>query len=484
MQENHDPDGLRLPIKLDTTTNGEFAPFALPRAVSESKRRAMACADSAAKRLGVSRRGFLKSLCGAASTLLAINEVSAGAGKCGGFYQLPAAARFEEAAAQAISGDEFIFDIQCHHVNPQGGWRRFSNVWTYILRFFPQSDCGDPAIECFSAEHFIREVFLDSDTDLAVLSAVPAAPKDNPLSTAEAAATRALVAAMEGPQRLLIHGLVLPNLPGMIEGMREQKERHDIAAWKTYTQWGPEGEGYWLDSPGVGIPFIEKARSLGVRNICVHKGIPLFRMAYQYSTCRDIGVVAKRYPDVNFIVYHAGYEPDRSEGAYKPAQADGGVDTLIKSLLDNDIPPNANVYAELGSTWRYLMREPGQAAHVLGKLFKYVGPDNVLWGTDSIWYGSPQDQIQAFRTFQIAEPLRERFGYPEMTPELRRKVFGLNAAKPYGIAVEEIQKVLRRDRVARVKAGYVPAADPSFRTNGPRTVDEFLALQRLHGGMP
>ena len=48
------------------------------------------------------------------------------------------------------------------------------------------------------------------------------------------------------------------------------------------------------------------------------------------------------------------------------------------------------------------MRDPEQAAHALGKLIKHCGEDNVLWGTDSIWYGSPQDQIVAFRTFQIS----------------------------------------------------------------------------------
>lgn len=68
-------------------------------------------------------------------------------------------------------------------MNPKGKWRRWDNQWPYILRFFPQSSCGGDAVDCFSAEHFIREVFLDSDTDMAVLSAVPAAPEDNPLST-------------------------------------------------------------------------------------------------------------------------------------------------------------------------------------------------------------------------------------------------------------------------------------------------------------
>ena len=38
----------------------------------------------------------------------------------------------------------------------------------------------------------------------------------------------------------------------------------------------------------------------------------------------------------------------------------------------------------------------------------------MLWGTDSIFYGSPQDQIQAFRAFQISDEFQERFGYPAL----------------------------------------------------------------------
>src|SRR5690606_30624210 len=114
---------------------------------------------------------------------------------------------------------------------------------------------------------FIREVFLDSDTVMAVLSAVPAAPGDDPLTLEDAAATRATVDALQGSHRLLIHGLVRPNFPGEIDAMAMQKEKYGIAAWKTYTQWGPSGKGYWLDDPEVGIPFIDKARSLGVKVI-------------------------------------------------------------------------------------------------------------------------------------------------------------------------------------------------------------------------
>ncbi len=485
MIERFDPEGRRLPIKLDTTSNGEFVPRPLSPKVRLAGEIAKERAGETARRLGMSRRAFLKSLSGAALALLALNEAHARTGSRGGYFEVAREAPYEpEAARAALAGEEFICDIQCHHVNPKGSWRRITNQWTYILRAFPQSDCGDGAIECFSAEHFIREVFLDSDTDMAVLSAVPAAPEDNPLSTADAAATQKLVETLAPGHRLLIHGLVHPNLPGAIQEMGRQKEEHGVSAWKTYTQWGPEGVGYRLDDPKIGLPFIERARELGVKIICIHKGIPLFNLDYEYSTCRDIGVVAARYPDVAFIVYHSGFEPGRREGPYDPAKVEGGVDTLIKSLEDNEVPPNSNVYAELGTTWRQVMGEPEQAAHLLGKLFKHVGENNVLWGTDSIWYGSPQDQIQAFRAFQIAEALRERHGYPEITPALRAKVFGLNAAVPYGIPKEILRKRGPDDPVGRVKASYAENPEPSFATAGPRTRAEFLRLYALSGGRP
>jgi hypothetical protein len=122
------------------------------------------------------------------------------------------------------------------------------------------------------------------------------------------------------------------------------------------------------------------------------------------------------------------------------------------------------------------MRDPEQAAHGLGKLLKHMGPDNVLWGTDSIWYGSPQDQIQAFRAFQIAREFREKHGYPEITPELRAKIFGLNAMKPYGISAEEMKLRARRDAISGERLAYRERPEPHFRTRGPKTRREFLNL--------
>jgi hypothetical protein len=146
---------------------------------------------------------------------------------------------------------------------------------------------------------------------------------------------------------------------------------------------------------------------------------------------------------------------------------------------------NSNVYAELGSTWRFVStRDPDSAAHLLGKLFKYVGEDNVLWGTDSIWYGSPQDQIQAFRAFQISEALRDAHDYPEITAKLRRKVFGLNAAKPYRLDSRRLAAEAEADSVAKSRAEYAERPNPSFATYGPRNRREFANLLRASGGQP
>ena len=131
-------------------------------------------------------------------------------------------------------------------------------------------------------------------------------------------------------------------------------------------------------SDEVGLAFVEKARALGIKVICVHKGVPLSDRSYEHSQCHDIGKVARLFPDVSFIVYHSGYVAGQPERAFDPDANRDGVDTLIKSLIDHGIGPGSNVYAELGSTWRFLMREPNHAAHTLGKLLEYVGEDNVL----------------------------------------------------------------------------------------------------------
>jgi predicted TIM-barrel fold metal-dependent hydrolase len=229
--------------------------------------------------------------------------------------------------------------------------------------------------------------------------------------------------------------------------------------------------------------MIEKARSLGVRNICVHRGLPFGQPSYEHSTCSDIGPIAKRFSDMRFLIYHSGFVSNAAEGPYNERRADG-VDRLVRSARENGIGAGGNIYPELGSTWRFLMRDPNQAAHTLGKLLAQFGENNLLWGSDSIWYGSPQDQIQAFRTFQISSEFQNRFAYPAITPKLRAKIFGLNAAKVYGIDLNEVLQRAATDHIGTQRAEYRTAPDPHFLTFGPKTRREFLDLLRMAGGRP
>jgi len=487
MRYLNDPHGARLPIKLDTTTNGEFAPIPLEPVHHHARRLAHDAATTNARRLGLSRRSFLVSACGAASTLLALNSAYAAAGRRGGFYELSSDAALDlQLARSALDTNEFIFDVQGHFVNPTGAWTRALPSGAQPMMSFAQNKSCDAVtrpgldyLQCIGPDAFIKDVFLDSDTDLVVLSFVPSTRKGEPLTIEEAAATAAIVEKLNGTHRMLIHGRVNPNQEGDLEGMDMLAERYRIAAWKTYTQWGPDGKGFFLDDD-AGLALIERARKLKINNVAVHKGLPFGERSYEHSTCVDVGRVAKRFPDVNFLIYHSGFVAGKPEGPYAASRTDG-IDALVTSLRMNGIKPNANVYAELGSTWRFVMRDPDSAAHALGKLLKHVGEDNVLWGTDSIWYGSPQDQIQAFRSFQIAEPLAEKHGYPRITPALRAKVFGRNALKVYAIAPDILKKHIAGDRVERDRLAYRECADPDFVTHGPKTRREFLNLKAWGG---
>ena len=436
----------------------------------EARRLAFEAADANARKLALSRRSFLVSACGAASTLLAMNAAYARLGERGSFYDIPKDAALDpQLARSAVDGNEFIFDVQGHFVNPAGAWLGRVPAGSRPLSGFPKvASCPQASdlsyLKCIGPDEFVKDVFMDSDTDLMVLSFVPSKREDEPLTVEEAEATAKIVEKLDGTHRLYIHGRVNPNQPGDLEAMDELAARHRIAAWKTYTQFGPGGKGFFLDDD-VGAAFVEKARKLGVRNIAVHKGFPFGRDSYEHSTCVDVGRAAKRFPDINFLIYHSGFVAQKKEGPYDPRRTDG-VDALVTSLAENGIKPGSNVYAELGSTWRFCMRDPESAAHMLGKLLKACGESNVLWGTDSIWYGSPQDQIQAFRTFQIAPAMRERHGYPEITPALRAKILGLNALRIYPVPADVLKKHVK-DSVAQARRQYREAPDPAFLTYGP-----------------
>ena len=483
-RDDLDPEGRRLPVRFDGTSNGEFFPRSLTAAQRRANALAHETASDNARRLGIGRRAFLVSSMGAAATLAACNRANPGAG---GLYAVTEEAAFDaDAADAALAGDEFIFDVQTHCVDPSAAWAtgRDGEIWEAALsRAFGQSTkCADGSYDCYSAQTLAREVFLDSDTSAAVVSALWGTAESNPTPIEYAAEARGIIEAIGGEgARCLIHGGVLPNDPGELEAMDAKAQVHGIDAWKLYPQWGPDGVGFFLDQSDFAERMFANARRLGRTTIAVHKGVPLYGLDPVYSSPRDMGNAAANNPDLTFLVYHSGFEPGVAEGPYD-AENPAGVDRLIKAHRDAGLPRNGgNLYAEMGSLWRYFMGRPDEAAHVMGKLLATFGEERIMWGTDSIWYGSPQDQIQAFRAFEISEEYQERYGYPALDAEAKRKIFGLNGARVYGLDPEAIAA---SDDLGARRAAHRADANPSFATYGPRTRRDFLALWEAHGGRP
>jgi hypothetical protein len=467
-----DDDDPGLPIKLGPCSNGEFLPRPPRRLARRVARRTRVEAEAHARALGMSRRSFLLSSMGAATMFTVLNACSSdeeGGSPGGSFAVDPEAQRDPGAAADALGGDEFVFDVQGHFLE-------YSHDIPGGAPAFPQSRCGeDDPRECYSVDKFLDLIFNKSDTNMVVLSALPFA--GSPLSPDVMAQTIDIADRVCGDRRVLMQGEAHPSdgpLEGVLQNMSDLHARYEIGAWKVYTHAG--GPGWYLDdhdpdAPQVGDAFLEQAKALGPPVVAVHKG---FSAGSRFADPVDVGPAATNHPDLSFVVYHSGYDGDE-EGPY----VDGdrvGVNGLITSVRSAGIGPGGNVYAELGSTWRAVMGNPTQAAHVLGKLLVAFGEDRVVWGTDSIWYGAPQDQIQAFRTFEITPEFQERFGYPALTPALKAKILGRTSAALYGVDPITTGCEISSTDIEEMRL----ASTDANRTFGPATPAEAAPLIASH----
>jgi predicted TIM-barrel fold metal-dependent hydrolase len=475
----------RSPIDFGLVTNGEFIPRDPQPLDLEADRRVHRHADEAARRLGLSRRAFLSSAAGTATALATINALSG----CK-TYQVAGEATEHPGVAregfEASAPGAFIVDVQTHHVeaSPDAGWKKKNPAYAEIFTMVSGSrGCTEAqGHACLARETYVEEIFARTEIDVALLSGVPASHGENPLDNADIAVTRELVDQLS-PNRLLAEGIVLPNLgPGELDAMSKLAENKRIVGWKVYTPWGPDGRGFFLDDEKHGIPFLERAQASGVHRVFLHKGLPWPSFDAPYASPRDLGPAAKRFPGLQLICYHSGYEQTVTEGPYDPKG--GGVDRLIASLAGSDIGPAGNVWAELGGTWQLLMTRPIEAAHVLGKLLKAVGEDRILWGSDALFVGTPQPQIDAMRAFQIPVELQEKHGYPALTAETKRKILGGNAAKLLGLDPAATRKKITHDDIAARKHASLENPMPVPGPLGPRTRRELFAHWSRHGGRP
>lgn len=437
-----------------------------------------------ATRLSMSVGDYWYSRQGTAAALREIDEAWGG-----GFYNVPPEAALDRAAADAaLGGSQLVIDAQTHYVSDRPTATKVTLEGIIGLADFVAADrfkgldklVRNQNQAGYSLAEYLRCVFLECETAVAVLTSGPGAEEKDPgrnLNNAEMLGTRELIERLGGTGRLINHTTVHPNVPGEIERMDHWKDWCVPAGWKCYTMYGAQGVGmmnwkdksWMLDDEESGQPFLRRAMETGVHIVCVHKGISNGSdVGWDGpSSPREIGPMAKAFPEIQFLVYHAGYEPregDLEEGPYSEEVSHYGVNRLIKSLKDAHIGPTDNVYAELGSTWYLIMSHPREAAHVMGKLLATLGEDRILWGTDSVWYGSAQPLIDTFRAFQIPQEYCERYGYPQLTATAKEKILGLNAARLYGLDPEQVRTAASKDDLAWVRAAleeYTAKGTPS-----------------------
>jgi hypothetical protein len=468
------------PVPLRLVSNEEFLPLPQTQAQALVESLVDSLGARMGRRLGLSRRDFLRTTGGMAAALLAMNSVF------GRFFDVLEVELAEASAFTERQGDPFfIFDVQTHYVSSgydplnEETERKGAVTKERLLALRkrareaginPRLLADRGTLADLSWENFIREVFLDSETAIGLISTPPGPyPQSAVVPPKEMAHIRDEINRICGSQRMLAHGLATPQLGRADwEFMAMQAATLKVDAWKCYTGSPPRGleEGWRMDDETIAYPMLEQARSLKVPRVCVHKGLPLGPVE-DYNHPRDLIKAAKDFPDLAFLVYHAGFRT--SLGIAETFARTGQIPWTSEFCAMKRAEPRIdNIYMELGSTFAQLATtHPSLCAHLLGEVIGAFGADHVLWGTDSIWYGSPQWQIEAFRRFLIPDELIEQKGYQPLTREVKAGIFGLNAARVFGVDVAATRNDLPKDALSRIKMAYREGQpEPSHRVYG------------------
>jgi predicted TIM-barrel fold metal-dependent hydrolase len=463
--------GEALPIPSRIASNEEFIPPPQTPEQKQYEARLLELSEQNAQAQGLDRRTFLRTGSGMAAALLALNQVF------GPVYDVHAQeAQDQEAFRERWPKDQFIFDVQTHHVDISRNWYENNAEGRAAVRFFqllrPSARGARASLELLNRVHYVKEVFGDSDTVMAIISGVPTRTWDtNPLPPDLMAQTRDYVNRLANSQRVLSHGLLRPNLGRReLEEMERQVRRLRVCAWKCYT--GAElGERSWrMDDRNVAYPFWERTQQLGVRNVCVHKGLPLGFFNERACKPDDLERAALDFPNLNFIVYHSGYRGTgfvgrgTGERVNDPQNNDPQeipwISDIFRILRRN--PRIRNIYFELGATFHMLSAgNPVRCLHMLGQMIQTAGADHILWGTDSIWNGSPQSQIVRLRRLRMTDELMNRHNYPQLTDEIKNQILGLNAARLFNVNVQARRQAIQSDRLTRLREEYRQDPSPS-----------------------
>jgi predicted TIM-barrel fold metal-dependent hydrolase len=405
-----------------------------------------------------------------AAAFAAMNEVY------GPLFEVHAAeASSPEAAderAQALSG-QFIFDGHTHFLRDDTRLEGFVRMreavgkagWNPELVGKPQS------LDELKFDNYLKEIFLDSDTKIAIISSAPSdVPADWFLTNPMTAQARARVNELFGSRRMLSHAIFTPGQPGWLDEVDRAIAEDRPDAFKGYTIGDNTHKELsrfpWrLDDEKLMYPFYERAVRAGIVNICVHKGLfpPSVAAQYprlrDYCDVRDVGRAAKDWPQLNFIIYHSAYRfpgGGTPEEALRQFESTGRIE-WVSDLAE--IPQRYgvhNVYGDLGQVFATTtVSQPKLCAAIMGILTTGLGVQRVVWGSDAVWTGAPQWQIEGLRRLEIPDDMQRKFGFAPLGPAqgpVKSAVFGENSARLYKLVPRAYAQA--RDRLEPLKAQY------------------------------
>jgi predicted TIM-barrel fold metal-dependent hydrolase len=465
------------PIPTQIVSNGEYLPPPQSATQKKVEARINELADVNGKHLGLSRRQFLHTSCGMAAAFLGMNDIY------GNVFQVaPAEAREPElmlARAQSLA-DQFIFDVQTHFVRDDFDHQELLDLGKFASEHWnpKMKEEGVSSLARYKFQNYVKEVYYDSDTNMALLSG---APFDDPswwlLSNEQIVKARELINDFAGSRRLLAHSVITPKQPGWMDEVDKAIEVYKPDSWKSYTIGDPLAPSKFpwrLDDEQLMYPFYEKAVKAGINTLCIHKGLlppdyeKSFAGVWEYATAWDIGKAAKDWPQMNFVIYHSALRPafELPDQAWAEFEQTGRIQWASDLA---EIPQKfgvANVYAELGTSFaNSAVAHPKFCAALVGTLIKGMGVDHVMWGTDSVWYGSPQWQIEALRRLEIPEDMQQKYGFAPLgdaNSATKQQIFAGNATRFYKIKLRAAENTrmpaFSEDRLAALKHEYTQAA--------------------------
>jgi predicted TIM-barrel fold metal-dependent hydrolase len=461
------------PVPTQMVSNGEYNP--LPQTDQQAKVEALIkeMADAQARRHGIDRRRFLQSSAGMATAFLAMNKVF------GPVFDVSEAEAHDmemsEYRAKQLAG-QFIFDDQTHFIRDDFNKEGLLGLtkWAVGAKVNPRINEAPMTLARYKMDNYLKEIFLDSDTKISLLSG---APFDDPSwwlisNDAIQNACRA-VNKMAGGTRMLGHTVITPKYPNWMDEVDRGIETLHPVSWKSYTigdPFGPSKYAWRLDDEKLMYPFYEKAIKSGINTICIHKGLmprdyeKAFAGTWESATVNDVGQAAKDWPGMNFVIYHSAIRPWLAEAPEREMaefMKSGQIDwTTNLARIPEKYGVN-NVYAEIGTTFASTcVTNPRFCAAMLGQLVNLMGPERVVWGTDSVWYGSPQWQIEAMRRLEIPDDIMQAQGWKTRlggaNSEVKQKIFGLNSASIYNLDIKMAQgKAFTADKIAAIKQEYL-----------------------------